>query len=159
MRVDSPTGEGRNNMPKEYPNGTHFAGPIKLGASSMLLSSDVGGILTAKVLTAEESNGQHYVLDGGTGVGITLPAVTKGWSCKMTVGAVFTTDFVVTAETAGTLEGCIMEAGAVQDVASADTLTLEDGVENVGDYLEFYSDGVNMYVSGNFLAALSITPA
>ena len=146
-------------MPTEYPVGTHMAGPLKLGTKSMLLSTDVGGIAAAKVLTADESNGQHYVLDGGTGVGITLPVVTKGWSCKFTVGAAFATDFVFTAETAGTLEGCIMEAGAVQDVAAAGTITLEDGVENVGDYLEFYSDGTSMFVSGNFLAALSVTPA
>ena len=144
---------------KNYPVGTHFSGPLKLGASSVRLSTDLGGIAAAKVLTADESNGQTYILDGGTGVGITLPVATKGWSCRFVVGAAFTTDFVVTAETAGTLEGCIMEAGAVQDVASADTITLEDGVENVGDFLDFWSDGTNMYVSGNFLTALSVTPA
>ena len=146
-------------MPKNYPIGNHMSGPLKLGASSMLLSTDLGGISAAKVLTADESNGQHYVLDGGTGVGITLPAATKGWKCKMTVGAVFATDFVITAETAGTLQGCILEAGAVQDVAAADTLTLEDGAENVGDYLDFWSDGTSIFVTGNFLTALSITPA
>lgn len=144
---------------KNYPVGTHLSGPLKLGAGSMRLSTDVGGIAAAKVLTADESNGQHYILDGGTGVGITLPKATKGWSCKMTVGAAFTTDYVITAETAGTLQGCILEAGAVQDVAAADTLTLEDGVENVGDYLEFWSDGTSIFVTGNFLTALSITPA
>ena len=144
---------------KNYPVGTHFSGPIKLGASSMRLSTDVGGIAAAKVLTADESNGQHYILDGGTGVGITLPVATQGWSCKFTIGAAFATDFVFTAETAGTLEGCVIEAGAVQTVAAADTITLEDGVENVGDYIEFYSDGTTVYVSGNFLTALSVTPA
>lgn len=144
---------------KNYPNGTHFAGPIKLGASSMLLSTDIGGISAAKVLSADESNGQTYVLDGGTGVGITLPVATKGWRTKFVIGAVFATDFVFTAETAGTLEGCIIEAGAVQDVAAASTITLEDGVENIGDYIEFWSDGTTIYTSGNFLAALSVTPA
>ncbi len=143
---------------KNYPIGTHFSGPIKLGANSILTSSDVGGISAAKTLTADESNGQTYILDGGTGVAITLPAPTKGWRCKFIVGAAFTTDYVITA-TAAILEGCILEAGAVQDVASATTLTLEDGVENVGDYIELESDGTNIYVSGNFLTALSITPA
>jgi len=142
-----------------FPKGTHLSGPLKLGANSMLLSSDVGGILTAKTLTADESNGQHYILDGGTGVGITLPVPTQGWRCKMTVGAAFTTDFVITAGTADTFEGCILEAGAVQDVDAADTLTLEDGTENIGDYLEFWSDGTSTFVTGNFLTAASITPA
>lgn len=144
---------------KNYPVGTHFSGPIKLGANSMLLSTDVGGIAAAKTLTADESNGQTYILDGGTGVGITLPAATKGWKTKFVIGAAFATDFVFTAETAGTLEGCVIEAGAVQDIAAADTITLEDGVENIGDYIEFWSDGTNVYVEGNFLTALSVTPA
>lgn len=141
------------------PKGTHFSGPIKLGANSMLLSTDVGGISAAVTLTADESNGQHYILDGGTGVGITLPAPTKGWRCKFTIGAAYSTDFVFTAGTADTFEGCIIEAGAVQDVDAADTITLEDGVENIGDFLEFWSDGTSTFVFGNTLTAASVTPA
>ena len=143
---------------KNYPVGTHIKGPLKQGAGSMRLSTDVGGISAAKTLTADESNGQHYILDGGTGVAVTLPAATKGWSCKFTVGAAFTTDFVITAP-AAILEGCILEAGAVQTVAAATTLTLEDGVENLGDYLELWSDGTSIFVTGNFLTAASLTPA
>ncbi len=138
---------------------TNFSGPIALGATSMPLSTDPGGLAAAATLTANDSNGKNYILDGGTGFGITLPAVTQGWRCQFTIGAAFTTDFVFTADTAGTLEGCILEAGAVQDVDGADTITLEDGVENIGDYLEFWSDGTNMFVTGNFLTALSVTPA
>lgn len=138
---------------------THFSGPIALGAQSMRKSTDVGGIAAAKVLTADESNGMHYILDGGTGVGITLPVPTKGWRCKFTVGAAFSTDYVFTAGTADTFEGCIIEAGAVQDVDAADTITLEDDAENVGDFIEFWSDGSKIYVFGNFLTAASVTPA
>ena len=141
------------------PIGTHFSGPIKLGASSMLLSTDVGGISAATTLTADESNGQTYILDGGTGVGITLPAPTKGWRCKFVIGAAYTTDFVFTAGTADTFEGCVLEAGAVQTVDAADTITLEDGVENIGDFLEFWSDGTSTFVFGNTLTAVSVTPA
>lgn len=141
-----------------YPTGSHFAGPVKLGAKSMLLSGDEGGISAAVTLTADESNGQHYILDGGTGLAITLPVPTHGWTCKMTVGKAFTTDYVITAGTAATFQGCILEAGAVQDVADMDTLTLEDGVENLGDFLEFWSDGTSTFVFGNFLTAASITP-
>jgi hypothetical protein len=143
---------------KNYPVGTHIKGPLKQGSGSMLLSTDVGGLSAARTLTADESNGQHYILDGGTGFAITLPVATKGWSCKFTVGAAFATDFVITAQSA-ILEGCIIEAGAVQDVAAATTITLEDGVENVGDFLELWSDGTSIFVTGNFLTALSVTPA
>ena len=138
--------------------GTHFAGPIRLGAKSMLLSGDEGGIDAAVTLTADESNGVHYILDGGAGVAITLPVPTQGWRCQFTVGKVFTTDYVITAGTAATFEGCILEAGAVQDVAIMDTLTLEDGTENLGDFLRFWSDGTSTFVFGNFLNGASITP-
>ena len=142
-----------------YPTGTHFSGPIKLGANSMLLSTDYGGLSAARTLSADESNGQHYILDGGTGFNITLPVPTKGWKCKFTIGAAFATDFVFTAGTADTFEGTIIEAGAVQDVDAADTITLEDNVENICDFLEFWSDGTSTFVFGNTLAANSVTPA
>ena len=138
--------------------GTHFSGPIKLGAQSIALSTDINGISEATTLTADESNGMHYILDGGTGFGITLPVPTQGWKCKFTIGAVFSTDFVFTAGTADTFEGCVIEAGAVQTVDAADTITLEDGVENIGDFIEFYSDGTSIFCAGNFLTASSVTP-
>jgi len=138
---------------------SHFSGPIALGAASMPLSTDANGLSAATTLTADQSNGMHYILDGGTGFGITLPAPTQGWRCKFTIGAAFTTDFVFTAGTADTFEGCIIEAGAVQDVDAADTITLEDGVENIGDFIEFWSDGTSTFVFGNFLTAASVTPA
>ena len=125
----------------------------------MPLSTDANGLSAATTLTADQSNGMHYILDGGTGFGITLPAPTQGWRCKFTIGAAFTTDFVFTAGTADTFEGCIIEAGAVQDVDAADTITLEDGVENIGDFIEFWSDGTSTFVFGNFLTAASVTPA
>ena len=144
---------------KNYPVGTHFSGPIKLGTSSMRLSTDVGGIAAAKVLTADESNGQTYILDGGTGVGITLPVATQGWRCKFIVGATFsTTDYVFTAETAGTLQGSVTEAGLVQLIAAADTINLELATGVIGDWIEFSSDGTSIFVAGQ-LSGATATPA
>jgi hypothetical protein len=139
--------------------GTNFKGPIKLGANSMPKSTDVDGLAAAATLTAGQSNGMTYILDGGTGFGITLPVPTQGWRCKFVIGAAYTTDFVFTAGTADTFEGCVIEAGAVQTVDAADTITLEDGVENIGDFLEFWSDGTSTFVFGNTLTAVSVTPA
>ena len=137
---------------------TNFSGPIALGANSMPLSTDVNGLSAAKTLTAAESNGMTYILDGGTGFEITLPVPTQGWRCKFVIGAVYTTDFRFTAGTADTLEGCVIEAGVVQDIDAADSIDLEDGVENLGDFLEFWSDGTSTFVFGNTLTALSVTP-
>ena len=44
-------------------------------------------------------------------------------------------------------------------VDAADTITLEDDVENIGDWIEFISTGSDWIVYGNFLTAASITPA
>lgn len=131
---------------------THFSSPVALGTKS------IESMIAATTLTAAD-NGQTYLLDGDTGFGITLPSATiKGLRFKFITGAAFTTDYVITADPAASLEGCIIEAGAVQDVAAASTITLEDGTENIGDYLEFISTGADWIVSGNFLTAASVTP-
>lgn len=139
---------------KNYPIGTHFKGPIKQGSGSMLLSTDVGGLSAARTLTYDESNGQHYILDGGTGFAITLPAPVKGWSCKFTVGAAFTTDFVLTAQ-AAILEGSIVAGGIVIDVSGGTTINLAATIENVGDTIELWSDGTTIFVQGNQLTTLA----
>jgi hypothetical protein len=143
---------------KNYPVGTHISGPLKQGAKSMLLSTDVGGISAAKTLTADESNGQTYILDGGTGVVITLPVATKGWRCKFIVGATFaTTDFVLTAQSA-ILNGSITEAGLVQLIAAATTINLELATAVIGDWVELESDGTSIFVKGQTSGATA-TPA
>ena len=137
--------------------GTHFTGPIKLSKTSMPISTDLNGISEATTLTADESNGMHYIL-GATGFAITFPAATQGWRCKFTIGADFTTDFVLTAPSA-ILEGCILEAGVVQDVAGGTTITLEDGADNIGDFFSFWSDGTSIFASGSTLNGNSVTVA
>ena len=146
-------------MAGNSPTGTRFSGPLKLGAKSMLLSTDDGGLSAAKTLTADESNGQHYILDGGTGFNITLPVPTQGWRCKFTIGALFTTDFVFTAGTADTFTGSVVEAGVLQLVTAADIITVEDDTEVLGDFYEFWSDGTNTFVFGVTSTAASSTPS
>lgn len=130
---------------------THFSGPIALGEGS------IESITAAKTIDYSD-NGKLFVLDGGTGVAITLPAPKKGQRYSFVVGAAFTTDYVVTA-TGAIIEGNVMEAGAIQAVANATTITLEDGVEALGDYFDLVSDGTYWYIRGSFTTALSITPA
>ena len=145
---------------KYFPRGTHFNGPIKLGVSSAPISTDLGGISAAVTLTAVESNGQNYILDNAAGFGITLPPPTKGWGCRFTVGSAFaTTNYVITAGTADTLEGCLIVAGAVVTVDAADAITLDASKENIGDYIDFYSDGTSTFTYGNFLTAAAATSA
>lgn len=145
---------------------THFSN-VEIGTANGGGRLVVGGVeqnlgapesVSAALSPAAADSGKTYILNGGTGVAITLPAPASGLSYKFIVGAAFTTDYVITA-TGAIMYGVVEEAGAVQAVAGATTLTLEDGAEAVGDYLELLSDGTNWYVSGQFATALSITPA
>lgn len=141
------------------PTGFHHAGPLKLGANSMLLSTDSGGISAAVTLSANESNGQTYVLTAAAGYAITLPAPTQGWSCKFIIGVVHaTTDWVLTAETAGQFQGSATAAGLVVAIAAADTINLELGTAVIGDWLHLSSDGTSIFVAGQTTGA-TVTPA
>ena len=140
--------------------GTHFAGPIKLGAKSMPIAADVHGLSAAKTLTADESNGMNYILDNAGGLAFTLPAPTQGWTCRFTIGSTFaSTDYVFTAETAGQFQGSVIAVGAIVDIAAADTLTLAASAENVGDFIDFWSDGTSIFVFGNFLVTGALVAA
>ena len=132
-------------------NPTHMSGPLNIGSGS------IESITEAKTIDYEDS-GVTFILNGANGVAITLPLPKAGQRYKFVVGALFTTDYVFTA-TSGIIQGSIMEAGALQAVASATTLTLEDGAETLGDYFDLESDGTYWYVRGSFTGATSITPA
>ena len=135
---------------------THFSGPIAVGSGQFL---DLTSNTAAVTLTAADDG--KTILLGGTGVTITVPpaGTHQGMHLRFVVSAAFATDYVITNGAVDTFEGCILEAGAVQDVDAADTLTLEDGVENIGDFIEMFSDGTSWICFGNFLTAASITPA
>lgn len=132
-------------------NATHLSGPLNVGSGS------IESLDAAKTLDYEDS-GVTFILNGGTGVAVTLPAPKAGQRYKFVVGAAFTTDYVFTA-TGAIIQGNVMEAGAIQAVANATTITLEDGVEALGDYFDLESDGTYWYIRGSFTAALSVTPA
>lgn len=143
-----------------YPVGTHLSGPVKLGVKSALLSTDLGGISAARTLTADESNGQNYILDGGTGFAITLPPVAElqGWCTKFTIGAAFATDFVITSQAAD-LQGSIVAGGIVILVGGGTTLTIQDNLEEIGDCIELWSDGTSIFVKGNQATTLATAVA
>jgi len=131
---------------------THFSGLVK---PVIDWSANSG----AKTLRQDQSG--STVLLGGTGAAITFPdaSLEDGMYFEFFVAAVFSTDFVFTASPTDSFEGCILEVGAVQDVDAADTITLEDGVENLGDWYYFVSGNSKWFVMGSSLTAASVTPA
>ena len=139
------------SLTKTNAKATHHAGPMALGAGSL------ESITAAKTITHAD-NGLTFLLDGGTGVAITLPTPKAGMKIKFITALAFTTDYVITA-TGAIMEGSFMEAGVVQLCSGGTTLTLEDGTEALGDYIDMVSDGTSWFVGGNFSTAASITVA
>ena len=131
---------------------THFSGPVAVGSGSITELS------AAKTITANE-NGSTFVFTGIVGYAVTLPAPAAGLRYKFIVQDLFaTTDWVLTSASAN-MQGSVMEAGAIQAVASATTINLELAADTIGDFLTAESDGTNWYIFGSFVQAASVTPA
>ena len=130
---------------------THFSGPLDVGSSKYKE-------LTAAYTVTYADSGTTFVLKGGTGHAITMPAYKSGFNCKFIVTEAFSTDYVFTF-TAAVVSGVIHEAGVIQTCAGATTLTLEDGAEALGDTLEFEDVDDITVAYGWFQTAASITVA
>ncbi len=132
---------------------THFSGPIAVGSGSVMTPT------AAKTLVADD-NGSTIMLNAAAGFTITLPAHKAGLRFKVITGAVFaTTNFIIAAAAADvdTIEGSLIVAGAVVSVVAADQVNFVASAENVGDFVELFSDGTTWHVFGNALTTGAIT--
>jgi len=55
------------------------------------------------------------------------------------------------------MEGSMIVAGAVVDVDAADQINFVATAENIGDFVEVFSDGTYWHVFGNALTAGALT--
>ena len=130
---------------------THFSGPLAVGAGQVEV------ITAGKTLTAND-NGKTFILGDAAPGTITLPAVTNtGFTCKVIVGFALTSDGVLASAEGGNLEGALMVASTVVDVAAAGQLNFVDTAENIGDWASVFSDGTYWYVDGRALTTGAIT--
>lgn len=86
---------------------------------------------------------------GTAGVDVTLPAATAsaGVGYKFVVSAaVATTDMTIVGAAADLIEGTLIVAGAVVDCDASDIITFVVDGENIGDYVEVYSDGTKWMI-------------
>jgi hypothetical protein len=89
---------------------------------------------------------------GTAGVDATLPApaVAAGVHYRFVVSAAFaTTDMTIVAGTADTIEGSLIVAGAVVACDAADLITIAAANEDVGDFIDLYSNGVKWMIGAN----------
>ncbi|OGE82783.1 MAG: hypothetical protein A3B10_03925 [Candidatus Doudnabacteria bacterium RIFCSPLOWO2_01_FULL_44_21] len=140
---------------------TGAAGSILLlgnATAGIRLFEETETITGVQALGINESGKTFYI--STTGAAYTLPDVTtaNGVNYRFVVSVAFGTDAVITAAEEGAIEGSLIVEGAVVDCDDEDNITFEDGVEDLGDFVEIRSDGVQWYIgSSNGAAAVSLT--
>lgn len=104
--------------------------------------------VTGSITAGAESS--VYLVKGATAGGtITLPpvAAAAGMSYRVQIGGTFATNNVVIDSAEGdNIEGTLIVAGAVVDCNAVDQIDFVNDGENIGDYVEFMSDGAQWLI-------------
>jgi hypothetical protein len=113
-----------------------------------------GRSLITTTTLSENDSGTTFFLDLVSGFTVTLPAVAAGLHFKFVVGTsptsngyIISTPANITIGGFGTAE--VADAGACAYSATGDTITLVANEAVVGDWVEFYCDGTNYFLSGH----------
>lgn len=114
--------------------------------------------VTAALALKIGDSGKTLILKAAVGAAITLPAASAGkWNFKFVTGLAFaTTAWTVTA-TAQVIQGGAIVNSVFVPAANENVITFVATAETLGDYVEVFSDGTNIYVNGVATAAGAIT--
>jgi hypothetical protein len=94
--------------------------------------------------------GKTVVLSAASGTTVTLPAAKKGGWLRFVIASAFDTANVIIDSAEGdNIEGALIVAGAVVDCDAEDQLNFVNDGENLGDFVELYSDGTNWYIGAS----------
>lgn len=132
-------------------------GVTRLGSATAGLDffSDMDARTATSTIAVAET-GSIYVLTGAAQTH-TLPAVASsaGTHYRFVVGGSLTGDAVISSPEGDNIEGTLLVAGAVVDCNANDIITFVSDGENIGDFVDVYSDGTYWYVgsSGGLTAA------
>jgi hypothetical protein len=107
-------------------------------------------VATATTTLTAINSGTTYLLSA-TGTSIILPAVTNtGVHYKFAInGAATGSNFIITSAEGDNIEGTLIVAGAVVDCDDVDVITFVTDGENLGDFVEVYSDGTNWLIGAS----------
>lgn len=125
--------------------------------SFLSTAENIVDVTGAKTLTIADS-GIIQVLKAAAGAAIVLPAVTAGkWNFRFVTGLAFaTTAWTVTATTQVINGGVIVNSVNVL-AGNENVITFVATAETLGDYVDVYSDGTNIFISGVAAAAGAVT--
>ncbi len=169
-KTNIPVGGNFNPVPVEFSQGItvggtevinntgQFTGGLNTVLASVIGSTSVGlnyykpvVSLTADTTITAAATGTIYNV-GTAGVDVTLPAPTaaKGVHYRFVVDAAFaTTDVTIVSGTADLIEGSLIVAGAVVACDAADIITIAAANEDIGDFIDLYSNGVKWMIGAN----------
>lgn len=116
-------------------------------------------ITASATLSPSDSGTCYYLGVNAAEADITLPTAAKGLYFKFVTAAAITEHYKLIASPTDSFEGSVMVAGAIVDVNAADTIQVNDDAENIGDYIECWSNGSDWMVNGNYLNSSAITAA
>lgn len=116
-------------------------------AGAATFSGQIGYLKLSENITASTTitiadSGKTYFLSGDMAT-MTLPATsTVGTLYRFVIGGAITGNQIITTiDGSSGIEGTLIVAGAVVDCDAEDSLNFVADGENVGDYVELYSDG------------------
>lgn len=163
-----------NQVVQEFSEGITVDGTTVIDGTGMVTSSATSGsnlgvvgdgaYLTRPVIAPAADTTLTVAQSGAivqmavAGLDVTLPAATAsaGVGYKFVVSAaVATTNMTIVGDAADLIEGTLIVAGAVVDCDATDIITFVIDGENIGDYVELYSDGTKWMIgdSGVLTAA------
>ena len=114
-------------------------------------------VSTDVTVLASESGSTFLIASGTTA---TLPAVTNtgAWYRFQVSGSITDTNFIIDSAEGDNIEGSVIVAGAVVDCAAEDQLNFVNDGENVGDFVELYSNGTSWLIgASNALTSAKLT--
>lgn len=92
------------------------------------------------------NSGTTYILSA-SGTTFTLPALEDGLNFRFIAGGALDTGNVIIDSAEGdNIEGTLIVAGAVVDCAAEDQINFVVDGENLGDFVEVFSDGTYWYI-------------
>lgn len=148
-----------NPVVVDFAEGISVDGELVIGGDGVVVAPlgevGAGANLTRPVLTPTAdttltvAQTGAIVQMGTAGLDVTLPAATAsaGVEYRFVVSqAVATTNMTIVGAPADIIEGSLIVAGAVVDCDASDLLTFVIDGENIGDYVELYSDGTKWMI-------------
>lgn len=113
--------------------------------------------ITGATTLAIEESGKVCTLNAAAGAQVSLPAVSATWKFKFVVKQAFdTTDWTIVAAS-NVIQGGAVVNNVHVPASNENTISFVATADAVGDYIEVWSDGEQIYCSGSGTAAGSIT--